>query len=171
MDIREEVSTMARWLAFFLALVFSGAVLADSGANFTLMGLDGKKHSLSDYRGKWVVVNYWATWCPPCREEMPDLVQFHDSHKNKDAVVLGVNMEDTTRENLLRFVDDYFISYPILRNETNMVALGPITGLPTTYLVAPDGKVAGIKVGPVTREGIESFIASQKKVANKKAGK
>ena len=56
--------------------------------------LSGKMRSLEDYRGKWVIVNYWATWCPPCQEEIPDLVDFHDSHKDTDAVVLGVNFED-----------------------------------------------------------------------------
>lgn len=152
---------MSRWLTLLVACVLSGSVWA-SGADFTLHALDGKKHSLSDYRGKWVVVNYWATWCPPCREEMPELVLFHDKHKNKDAVVLGVNMEEASNEHLRAFADDYLVSYPILRSEPDMTALGPIMGLPTTYLVAPDGRVVAHKVGAITAESIESFIASHK---------
>lgn len=160
---------MARLLVFLFTLAFSGAALS-GGAEFTLKDLDGKKHSLSDYRGKWVVVNYWATWCPPCRDEMPDLVRFHDRHKDKDAIVLGVNMEEIAREDLLQFVDDYLISYPILRNQEGEAGVGPVSGLPTTFLVAPDGTVAARKVGPVTTEGIESFIASQSKGSARKTG-
>ncbi|MEW8429404.1 MAG: TlpA family protein disulfide reductase, partial [gamma proteobacterium symbiont of Ctena orbiculata] len=61
--------------------------------DFELPGLDGKRYRLSDYRGKWVLVNYWATWCPSCREELPELEVFHNNHKDTDAVVLGVAME------------------------------------------------------------------------------
>jgi len=156
---------MPRFLALVLLLVLSPLAFA-AGVNFTLHGVDGKKHSLSDYRGKWVVVNYWATWCPPCREEMPELVMFHETHKDKDAVVLGVNMEDVSRERLRRFIDDYAVTYPVLLREDDMTALGPIMGLPTTYLVAPDGTIAAHKVGPVTAEHIESFMASYKPKQN-----
>jgi thiol-disulfide isomerase/thioredoxin len=152
---------MSRWLLLLLSLCLSGVALG-TGADFTLNGLDGRKHSLSDYRGKWVVVNYWATWCPPCLEEMPDLVHFHEAHKNKDAVVLGVNMEEASHEHLAGFIEDNLVTYPILRGEPDMVALGPIDGLPTTYLVAPDGTIVAHKVGVVTGESIESFMASYK---------
>ena len=153
---------MSRRVFFVLALFASAATFA-GGVDFTLNDVDGRKHSLSDYRGKWVVVNYWATWCPPCREEMPELIHFHENHKNKDAVVLGINMEETSRERLLRFMEDYLVTYPILRSEPDMAALGPVSGLPTTYLVSPEGVIVAQQVGPVTEQDIESFLGSYSK--------
>lgn len=153
---------MLRWLTLALSLLVSVGAVAQ-GADFTLKGVDGRKHSLSEFRGKWVVVNYWATWCPPCRAEMPDLVRFHNAHKNKDAMVLGVNMEDEIPlDRLERFIKDNAVSYPVLRSQPDMVALGPVDGLPTTFLVAPDGTIAAWQTGAVTGESIESFIHSYK---------
>jgi thiol-disulfide isomerase/thioredoxin len=149
-----------RWLAFAL-LGLSGASLADP-VDFTLPDMEGKQHKLSDYRGKWVVVNYWATWCPPCLTEIPELVDFHEANKDKSAVVLGVNFEDIGSNGLRQFTEEYFISYPILRTPPGpSSALGPIPGLPTTYLVSPSGEVVARQVGPVTAKLIGDFIAKQ----------
>ncbi len=136
--------------------------------DYSLPGLDGKTHSLADYRGKWVIVNYWATWCPPCQEEIPDLVAFHERHRNKDAVVLGVNYEDIGAEQLKDFVDSFMISYPILRADPDPVTpLGPVSGLPTTYIIAPDGTPVARQVGPVTGEQLDAYI--ERKQAELKA--
>ncbi len=78
---------------------------------YTFTDVDGNPVKLADYHGKWVVVNYWATWCPPCLEEIPELVHFHDTHKDIDAVVLGINMDENASVSLSTFVDDNMISY------------------------------------------------------------
>ena len=158
----------ARWSALRIPLVAIGACLLlvigvtgaadDSKVDFSLEDLQGERTSLSDYRGKWVVVNYWATWCPPCLEEMPELEIFHDAHRG-DAVVLGVNMETIDRKLLEDFVEDQFLSYPILLDSPRpRTELGAVPGLPTTYLVSPEGEVAARRVGTVTREMLEQFI-------------
>ena len=140
-------------------MVFSMWVASAEEVDFTLPDLKGVNHKLSDYRGQWVVVNYWATWCPPCLEEIPDLVDFHERNKDKGAVVLGVNMEDIGMEQLSAFADEYFISYPLLHTEPAMATpLGPIPGLPTTVIVAPDGKPVARQVGPVTGDMLEKYI-------------
>lgn len=127
--------------------------------DFELEGLDGKTYRLSDFRGKWVLVNYWATWCPPCREELPELEVFHANHKDKDAVVLGVAMERISKERLQKFVDDQFLSYPILMMmPAATTELGRVPGLPTSYLINPQGELAARQVGPVTLEDLEAFI-------------
>lgn len=152
-----------RALLLVLGLLAGTQALAN-GVDFTLRGIDGKSHRLSDFRGKWVVVNYWASWCPPCVEEMPELVEFHERHKDKDAVVLGVNMdEDVPAEDIAAFVEQFMVTYPVLLNEPNMTVLGPIPGLPTTFLVSPEGTIVAHKLGMVTAEGIESFIAAESK--------
>ncbi|EGW55112.1 TlpA disulfide reductase family protein [Candidatus Endoriftia persephone] len=141
-----------------ITVLFTNLVLAD-GVDFELPGLDGKQHRLSDYRGKWVLVNYWATWCPPCREELPELEVFHNNHKDKDAVVLGVDMERIDKKRLRRFVDDQFLSYPILMQKpTPHTALGKVPGLPTSYLISPQGEVVARQVGQISASDIENFI-------------
>jgi len=131
--------------------------------DFTLKDLNGKTHKLSDYRGKWVVLNYWATWCPPCREEMPDLDDFHQQHKDKDAVVLGLNLETVSDEKLKEFVDEYFISFPIFKlGENSIPGLPRIQGLPTSFIITPKGDLVVHQTGSVTKEAIENFIDNYK---------
>jgi thiol-disulfide isomerase/thioredoxin len=147
-----------------MLLLASFPVGAAQGVNFSYPDLDGKMHKLSDYRGKWVVANYWATWCPPCLEELPELEVFHDSHKDKDALVLGLNMEDIDAGKLRAFVEEQFLSYPILRVGSHpRQSLGKVPGLPTTFLVSPAGEVVARQVGPIDGKTIEEFIANYNK--------
>ena len=152
---------LRRFCILVMLGIFAGPVAASEARDFSYMDLDGKTHQLSDYRGKWVLVNYWATWCPPCLEELPELEVFHNNYKDTRAVVLGVNMESIGVEQLRQFVEDQFISYPILlagedpgRNQL----LGKVPGLPTSYLVNPRGEVVAREVGPVNAASIEKFI-------------
>ena len=143
-----------------LLLASSLAVAADN--DFTLPDLDGDAHSLSDYRGKWVLVNYWATWCPPCLEELPELEVFH-SNSDGRAVVLGVNMEAIGQQRLRAFVEEQFLSFPILvasERPTREQLIGPVDGLPTSYLITPSGEVVARQVGQITAKAINAFIDS-----------
>lgn len=139
-----------------LALALPISALA---VDMPLNDVYGNKVNLNSFRGKWVVVNYWATWCPPCIVEMPELQSFHDAHAKKDAMVVGINTELIGKQQLLNFLDDYFITYPVFVSKpTQKSELGLIPGLPTTFLVSPDGKVVARQVGPVTHDMIEQFI-------------
>jgi len=142
-----------------LAGFFSIAAVAAEEVDFTLPDVNGKKVSLSDYRGKWVVVNYWANWCPPCLEEIPDLVAFHEKHKDTDAVVLGVSFEEVNKDYLAEFIDSHFMSYPVLQMEpAPMTVLGPVMGLPTTYIISPTGERVARQEGPITGDALEKFL-------------
>lgn len=150
-------------LKFLLAGIVLTAVTTASAepVDFSLESLDGDEIRLSDFRGRWVLVNYWATWCPPCLEELPELESFYNRHKDRNAVVLGVNMEDIGLDSLRGFVEEQFLSYPILRGTAVMSGvLGPVSGLPTSYLVSPGGEVVAQQMGPVTEEAITTFIAN-----------
>ncbi len=145
--------------ALMACLCFLTTAVVAEPVDFELEGLDGKTYRLSDYRGKWVLVNYWATWCPPCREELPELEVFHANHKDHNAVVLGVAMERISKERLQKFVDEQFLSYPILMmNPAATTELGRVPGLPTSYLIDPQGELAARQVGPVTLKELEAFI-------------
>jgi len=146
-----------------VVLLWSFAALAeDLPDDFTLPDMDGKAHSLSDFRGKWVLVNYWATWCPPCLEELPELEVFHSGAGGK-AVVLGVNMEAIGKPRLRAFVEQQFLSFPILvagERPRRDQMIGPVEAMPTSYLVTPEGKIVARQVGQITSEAITAFIES-----------
>lgn len=130
-----------------------------AGDDFTLTDINGVTHKLSDYRGKWVVVNYWATWCPPCREEIPQLIKFYDEHKGKDAVVLGLNYEDIGLKRLRSFVAAHAINYPVVHLGVDAtLPIGPVTGFPTTYVISPQGEVVGYQLGGITAGILNDFI-------------
>jgi thiol-disulfide isomerase/thioredoxin len=130
--------------------------------DFSLQDLDGKTHTLSEYRGKWVVVNFWATTCPPCIKEMPELSDFHDRHKDRDAVVLGVNFEDIRESWMRAFLDSVDVSYPILPWGTSPATpLGLIMALPTTFIVSPSGASVARYTGQITADDIEAYIEGE----------
>ena len=150
------------WIFTLLCLI-TATTMASEVKDFSYPDLQGKTHHLSDYRGKWVLVNYWATWCPPCLEELPELEIFHNNYKDKLAVVLGVNMEGIKADKLKGFVDDQFISYPILlAGDDVSQLLGKVPGLPTSYLVNPQGEIVARQVGPIDAASIEKFIHDSK---------
>lgn len=153
-------------ITFLTGLVlggFPGWSLAENKVDFSLPDLNGRVHQLSEYRGKWVVVNYWATWCPPCLEELPELEVFHVNNAESTAVVLGVNMEAIGRDALRAFVEEQFLSFPILvAGPEPRELLGQVPGLPTTYLINPRGVVVARQVGPITAKALEKYIASHK---------
>ncbi|HRH79415.1 MAG TPA: TlpA disulfide reductase family protein [Thiobacillaceae bacterium] len=150
-----------------LTLLLCLWALALSAQAFSLTDSRGKTHRLSDYKGKWVLVNFWATWCPPCLEEIPDLVALHDNKKN-NLVVIGVALDYRDPKQVLDYAEQMMISYPVILGDYKMAAqVGQVTGLPTTYLYNPDGKMVAYNVGALTRSAVESYI-SKKAVAGRK---
>ncbi len=145
-----------------LVILTAVAAATERRVEFSLTDMDGKVHTLSDYQGKWVIVNFWATTCPPCIKEMPELSDFHDRHKDRDAVVLGMNFEDIKLSWMQRFLDSVDVTYPILPWGTSPATpFGLIVALPTTYIVSPSGTSVARYTGQLTAADIEAYIESK----------
>ena len=147
-----------RWLLLLLILPCSGYA-----SDFSLEDMQGKTHRLADYRGKWVLINFWATWCPPCVSEIPELISLHDAHKDNDLVVIGIAMDSGSSRKVANFAEAHGISYPVVMGNRRIAAqIGEMDVLPTSYLYAPNGEQVGYQPGEVTRESIEAYIRSKK---------
>ena len=122
--------------------------------------LGGEAVALADYRGEWVVVNYWATWCAPCRKEIPDLSELHS--ERDDLTVLGLAYEELDDADFFEFLEDFDVSYPILKVDVYAPPepFGAPKVLPTTIILDKQGRAVKAFLGPVTRESIEAYIDS-----------
>jgi thiol-disulfide isomerase/thioredoxin len=155
--------SLHRFILFLAASFLLGGAPGAHGVDYSLPDLEGRMQSLEQYRGKWLVVNYWATWCGTCRKELPDLKALHERHRDGDIVVVGINFESIELPRLKDFATEQELSYPILRSEPLATTpLGPVPALPTTYIVDPAGKVVAGDIGIVTRDDIETYIASRR---------
>ena len=125
----------------------------------SLPTLDGATYDLADHRGKWVVVNFWATWCAPCLKEMPELSAL--DAMNEHIEVVGLAYEEIDAAAMRAFLDKHPVVYPVAILDVTAPPEDFDTprGLPMTYLIAPDGRVAHKVLGPVTARGIEEAIA------------
>lgn len=146
----------------FVLILLLTALNSQADQNFVLRDMAGKKLQLSSYAGKWVVVNYWATWCPPCLEEIPDLVNLYDQRKDKDLMVIGVAFEYKNATEVGAYVDDMLMSYPIVLGDDKVVAqIGPASVLPSTYIYNPQGKLVKIRHGLITKIYLEKLMAGK----------
>ena len=148
-------------------LLVAGLLLPPFSAvahEFTFKDIQGKVQRLSDYRGKWVLVNFWATWCPPCLDEIPDLIALHNAHKDTDLVVIGVALDYASSKSVVEFAAQNDIPYPVVLGDHKMAAqVGEVEALPTTVMFDPTGKPVGHQEGTVTQKSVEEYIKSKNK--------
>lgn len=115
--------------------------------DFTLIGENGKTYRLADFRGQVVVINFWATWCPPCRFEMPSMERMWKQVKGKGVTILAVNVGENA-DIIFEFLGQYPVTFPIPMDlDGEVIKNYPVTGLPTTYIVDPQGVVTHRAVG------------------------
>ena len=144
-----------------LAACLLSLALNATAADFTLKDAKGHVHHLTDYRGKWVLVNFWATWCAPCLEELPDLAALYNAHKDTDLIVIGIAMEYPSVKIVQDFLKENPIPYPIVMGDYKIAKqIGAVTALPTSYLFDQTGKLVSHQSGSVTKDSVEKYMSS-----------
>jgi thiol-disulfide isomerase/thioredoxin len=142
----------------FIAVLFAMVSHAGMGAplSFELTDMAGAAHSLDIHHGKWTLVNLWATWCPPCLSEMPELESL--SKARADLVVIGVAVDGQNAERIRQFADKLRISYPIVAGNAEAIRQFKPKGYPTSLLFDESGHLVYLKQGTVTRAEVESLL-------------
>lgn len=156
---------MKHLLSILLSLaLLPAAALAATAAKPALVvtTLDGKTFDLSGQSGKWVIVNYWATWCSPCLKELPDISAYVAEHKETVAAI-GLAFEDSDKADIEKYLKAHPISYPVAQVDVMDPPKDFETpkGLPNTYVIAPDGHVAKAFMGPVSAKDLDSVIGAK----------
>jgi len=119
---------------------------------FTLVDTQGKKISLDEYRGKIVIIDFWATWCPPCRKGIPDLINIQKEYKNKVAVI-GISLDTDTKKDVVPFMKNMGINYPVVYANSQVVQdYGNVEAIPTSFVINKEGKIVNQHIGLTPKE-------------------
>jgi len=156
-ETKAKIYLVTRYALTLFLLLASGFVTAGQtlhvvkekplAANFSLKDVDGVVHRLSDYRGKVVVLNFWATWCPPCREELPSMERAHKLLAADAIKIVAINVGEDA-DTIFTFTADYEMSYDVLMDtDSKVIKQYPVIGLPTTFVIDPQGRIVYRAVG------------------------
>jgi thiol-disulfide isomerase/thioredoxin len=159
------------YAGFHMARRGSSAPLFAKGTlapDFTLESLDGKNMRLSDFRGKAVLLNFWATWCAPCKIEMPWFVELQQQYGNQGLQIVGVAMDDASKEDIAKFAKEMGVNYPVLIGKESVGdEYGGVPALPESFFIGRDGKIVDKIMGLKGKAEIEDSI---KKALDTQAG-
>ncbi len=126
--------------------------------DFVVKDMNNASVKMADYKGKVLLLNFWATWCGPCKIEIPAFVELYDQYKDKGLVIAGVSIDDGP-DALQAFAKEWRMKYPILMMQSDVEdAYGPFYGIPTSFLIARDGSICTKHIGPATKQQFEQEI-------------
>jgi peroxiredoxin len=161
--LKENKMRKISWFMIPMMLVMFVLVSADNACavkndppvapDFTLNDLKGNQISLSEYKGKVLFLNFWATWCPPCRAEIPDFIEVYDEYKSKGLEILGVSVDEIGADKVSKFVERYKMNYPVAMATNELFRnYPPPQHIPTTIVIDRDGKIQHRKVGLMSKQ-------------------
>ena len=133
--------------------------VGDTAPDFTLKGINGNTSSLADYKGKVVMVEFWATWCPPCKELTPILEKIHKKYKDKGFIILALVSEDEGEAAIRSFIKEYGITYPVLLADQETMRHYGISSIPVTFIINKEGRVVSMHMG--NTQGIMQELTSE----------
>ena len=154
----------SKFLAIVVGIILSGACthssaieVGQSAPDFSLTNIDAQKTSLSDFKGKAIILNFFASWCPPCRAEIPDFVELQKAYADKGFTFVGVSLVDAKESK--DFASKMNINYPVLVDDGKVSVLyGPVRSIPTTFVIDKDMKVVKVYIGARSKEDFEKDI-------------
>ncbi|MGG1959629.1 TlpA disulfide reductase family protein [Bacillus pumilus] len=135
-----------------------GLEKGDQAPDFELKTLDGQTASLSDYQGKKVLVNFWATWCKPCRTEMPDLDAIRSEYDQVEVLAVNLTTTEKSVDHVAAFADELKLSFPILLDQKGIQARYQVLSYPTTYILDEKGRIMSVKHQMLTKKEIEQEL-------------
>lgn len=139
----------------------SSPLIGKKAPDFTLPTIDGTEVRLSQFQGQPVLINFWASWCVPCREEMPELVRSYEAHKSEGLMILGLNLTySDTLPDVQEFVNEFDMTFPVLLDKDGQVAEKsyPLPGVPTSIFINRDGTIARVQAGLMSGKQIDKFV-------------
>lgn len=159
----KKLNIRSRIINFITAVIIIAVIFlflngcrSSAGGDFTLEDIEGNSWTLSELRGKIVVLNFWATWCPPCREEIPDFIKVYEEYKDRGVQFLGISSEDIST--LGDFNEYYGINYPILIDDGGVMRKWSVQAIPTTFVLDGEGNIVFKNVGIMTAEQLKNTI-------------
>lgn len=175
-----RIKTLTVFACLMMALLMPNGWAIEMGAPLPALKLEdtaGKIHELSQAKDQLLIINFWATWCVPCIQEIPDFNKLYNKYKDKSVVIWGIGADVESPKDVAKFLKKTAIKsidYPVLKGDFKLLRKFSVQGLPTTLIIKPDGTLAAIEVGPRTlsqmEETIKPFLPKPSKDTPKKKG-